>query len=156
MTMRELLYISEPQMGITPASQVTVRPITGNLLTYIWHRADTNTCHQYFQIHYLCSSAPSIFLFLKSFHSSHLWQVGPIFKIQIKFPVSGKPASLVTLECTDLGLHSEPHSSAALIWQRIRSLILWFAISYHSYQKASFKEGLANVFESLTTRLCSW
>lgn len=59
------------------------------MFTYIWHHADqTNTGHLYLQIHWL--SAPGILSSWNGSHSSHLLELDPVFKIQIKFSASRK------------------------------------------------------------------
>lgn len=136
--MSKLLNLSEPQTRITPALYVAVKPITGK---YVSHTMQTLKHYQYPQSHYLCSSALSIFSSWNVSHSSHLLGLDPIFKTEIKFPASEKEASPATLACINLGLHSEPHSSAALTWHRIHSLILWLAILYHPRPPSRPPEG---------------
>lgn len=164
-TMSKLLSLSEPQTGIIPASYVAVRPVTGNTLVYEYISGNLQTLKH--QSSVSPKPLPLLFssqhlLFLKCSPLLSPVGIGPNLQDRNQIPSlqeGGQP-------CNPSMYWPWPqnHSSAALMWHRIHSLILWLSVLYHSPpnpppQKASFKEGLASVllcFWSLTIRPCSW
>lgn len=100
-TISKLLNPSEPCMGIRSASPIVLRLITGKYIyTYLVLHGFLTPIISILKSTVLCPAVPSIFSSGDVFHSSHLLESYPLFKIQIKFPEYGKPANPASLANT--------------------------------------------------------